>query len=257
MLNIALLGYGQMGKILARLAPEHNCHVLEIFDPGKEQYNKKITAEALQDVDVFIDFSLPDAVLKNIETIAPLGKNIVIGTTGWQQNIEKIEKLVNKHDIGLIYAGNFSIGMNLFLLITQYCSDLISQTNVYDVFGYELHHNRKADSPSGTARDLAETILSSFSNKESVQYDRVNRKIDPAELHFASIRGGSIPGTHVIGFDSPFDTIELKHTARTREGFAVGALKAAHWINNRKGIYEFRKIFKDLLANKIDRSVLK
>jgi 4-hydroxy-tetrahydrodipicolinate reductase len=248
MLNIALIGYGQMGKMLEKLAPEHDCQIIEIFDPGQDEYKKEITAETLRNVDVCIDFSLPEAVLKNIETIAPLNKNIVIGTTGWQNDLQKIKELVSHHNIGLIFAGNFSIGMNLFFLFTQYCSNLISQTGVYDVFGYELHHNRKADSPSGTARDLADIILSNFSDKETVQYDRVNRKIGQKELHFASIRGGSIPGTHVIGFDSPFDSIELKHTARTREGFAVGALKASHWINKRKGFFEFRKIFTDLLG---------
>jgi len=250
MLRIALFGYGQMGQMLEKLAPQNDCQVVKIFDPNSDKFNEDIDDSFFQDVDVCLDFSLPETVLHNVELICSAGKNMVIGTTGWYDNLSNIENLVRMHDRGLVYAGNFSLGMNLFFLITEYCSKIMSKAEIYDVFGYELHHKKKADSPSGTARELAEIILSNFPAKKTAQFDRLNRKISEDEFHFASIRGGSIPGTHIIGFDSPFDTIELKHTARNREGFAVGALKAAHWIKDKKGVFEFQEIFNEILQNK-------
>lgn len=249
MLNIALFGYGQMGKMLEKLAPEYNCRIVAIFDPLQEKYNKEIDEDTLSGVDVCLDFSLPTALLNNAEKIAASGKHLVIGTTGWYDKLSTVENLARLNNIGIIYAGNFSLGMNLFLLITKYAGELISESNSYDVFGYEMHHNKKADSPSGTARELTEIICSSFPEKNRAQFKCLERKIDPDEFHFASVRGGYVPGTHVIDFDSPFDTIELKHTARTREGFAVGALKAAHWIKGQKGLFEFRKVFLELIKS--------
>ena len=246
-LKIALLGYGQMGQMLEKLAPQEDCEVVAIFDPNIEEFTNLPEAASLADVDVCLDFSLPGEVLKNVERVAAAGKNIVIGTTGWYDDLHKIEEIVTGNDTGLLYGGNFSVGMNLFFLLTEAATRLISETDLYDVFGYEMHHNRKADSPSGTARELAEIIIANHPLKKSVEYERVNRKIGREELHFASIRGGSIPGTHIIGFDSPFDTIELKHTARTREGFAVGALKAAHWLRGKRGVHNFQKIFPELI----------
>ncbi|MCB5231354.1 MAG: 4-hydroxy-tetrahydrodipicolinate reductase [Candidatus Cloacimonas sp.] len=247
MLKIALLGYGQMGRMLEQLAPQADCKVVKIFDPNMPEYDEDINVETLRDVDVCIDFTAPSEVVANIDHISSAGKNIVVGTTGWFNDLSNVENMIRLKKTGLIYASNFSIGMNLFFLFAEKASRLVGPLGVYDVFGYELHHRHKVDSPSGTAKDLAEILRGNFPNKKSVVYDKLDRKIEESELHFASVRGGNFPGTHVFGFDSPFDTIEVKHTARNREGFAIGALKAAQWIKDREGVFEFQDIFSELL----------
>ncbi len=248
MVNVALIGYGQMGKMLEKLSAENDCQIKAIFDPGQELYDLPINEDTLYGVDVCIDFSLPDAVVNNIESVALAGKAMVVGTTGWLDSIGNVENLVRHHDTGLIYSSNFSVGMNLFYRLLEQASKLISTSDLYDVYGLEKHHRLKADSPSGTAKDLTEIIRRHFRSKTSSNYDRLERRIEKGELHFASVRAGSFPGTHSIGFDSPFDTIELTHTARNREGFAVGALKAAQWIAERKGIYDFNDILDRIIA---------
>lgn len=252
MLKIALIGYGQMGKMIEQLAPANDCVVVRKFDKLEENIegvldSEEISEDTLNEVDVCIDFSIADGVFQNIERCAKAGKNIVVGTTGWFDSLTTAEQVVRTHNTGLIYASNFSIGMNLFYLMLDTFAPLISQSNCYDVFGYEMHHNKKADSPSGTAKQLVEILQRHFPQKHTAQFDRIERKISQNELHFASIRAGSIPGTHTIGFDSIFDTIELKHTARTREGFAIGAIKAAHWIFQKKGMYEFTDVFTEIM----------
>ncbi|MBT4333854.1 MAG: 4-hydroxy-tetrahydrodipicolinate reductase, partial [Candidatus Cloacimonetes bacterium] len=140
---------------------------------------------------------------------------------------------------GFIYGSNFSVGMNLFFSIIESAAKLMNKAEDYDLFGLEMHHNKKKDSPSGTAKVLSEIILQNIDRKTKVQYDKLDRKIEQDELHFTSVRSGNIPGTHSISFDSEADTIELKHTARNRNGLALGAIKAAKWINNKTGFYNF------------------
>jgi len=146
-----------------------------------------------------------------------------------------------------MYGSNFSLGMNLFYDIIRKTAAIMSKCSEYDVFGYEKHHFLKKDSPSGTARKICDIILEEMPTKKTAQFDKLERKILAEELHFASIRGGAVPGTHAVEFDSLADTIELKHTARNRNGFAMGALKAANWIADKKGVYQFETIFSELL----------
>ena len=138
--------------------------------------------------------------------------------------------------------------MNIFLRIVEQASKLVNNIDEYDPFGYELHHNQKADSPSGTAKSVAEAMLNNIERKTELNYDRVNRKIEPSELHYGSIRAGSIPGTHVAAFDSEADTIELKHTARNRNGFALGAVIAAQWLNGKKGFFEMKDFMDEFFS---------
>lgn len=247
MLNIALTGYGQMGKMIERLSEKFDCRIVRIIDPNYPEYNLEINEETLHNADVCIDFSLPECVISNVESITRAGKKIVIGTTGWFDSLSNVENSVRSHDSGMIYASNFSIGMNLFFLFAEQCSRLVGSTGIYDAYGYEKHHNQKVDSPSGTAKDLAEILIRSLPEKKRTLFNKIDRKIEKDELHFASIRAGSFPGTHCFGFDSPFDTIECIHTARSREGFAIGALKAAHWIKDKKGSYNFSDVFVDVI----------
>ncbi|MBT5419846.1 MAG: 4-hydroxy-tetrahydrodipicolinate reductase [Candidatus Cloacimonetes bacterium] len=236
MLKIALIGYGQMGNLIEQLASQNDCEIVSIIDPT---LGNEITTQTVADADVCIEFSTPDAAFENIVKLIELNKNIVTGTTGWYDNLDKVKLMVEKKGTGFIYGSNFSVGMNLFFSIIESAAKLMNKAEDYDLFGLEMHHNKKKDSPSGTAKVLSEIILQNIDRKTKVQYDKLDRKIEQDELHFTSVRSGNIPGTHSISFDSEADTIELKHTARNRNGLALGAIKAAKWINNKTGFYNF------------------
>lgn len=237
-MNIAIIGYGNMGKEIERAAKIKNINVKSIIDNADKNAGYEVINEkSMEDVDVCIDFTSPKAVVGNIKKIAGFSKNIVVGTTGWYGKINEVKKIVKKNGVGLIYASNFSIGVNIFFKIVEDASKIINNFDDYDVYGYELHHRMKSDSPSGTAKTLAEILIKNIKRKKGSLFDKIDRKIRHDELHFASVRAGNIAGTHVVGFDSTADSIELKHTARNREGFALGALAAAEWINGKKGFY--------------------
>lgn len=246
MLDITLLGYGRMGHMIASLAEAHGCRVHSVIDPAQEGCESSIRAEIL--ADVCIDFSLPDVALDNIRQVAAAGKNLVVGTTGWHKQLDEVKQLAEKHGIGILWGANFSIGMNLFTRIAQYATSICDKFPMYDVCGWEMHHNQKADSPSGTAIQLAETILEESSVKDAAVYDKLDRRILKNELHFASLRGGAVPGTHSVIFDCETDSLELTHRVRSRACFATGALQAAQWISTRKGFFSFNQMMEDLLC---------
>ncbi|HOQ80397.1 MAG TPA: 4-hydroxy-tetrahydrodipicolinate reductase [Candidatus Cloacimonadota bacterium] len=247
MINIALIGYGKMGRMIEYQAAMKGFKVQAKVDPNESNCLRTIDELTDKNIDVCIDFSHPDTAIKNMHDFARLKLNAVIGTSGWYDNIEEIQKIVEESGIGLVYGANFSVGMNLYYQIIEHSIKLLNNVADYDIYGYEAHHNKKADSPSGTAKELSSIIINNSNTKKRVVYDMLNRQPEFDELHFASIRGGTIPGTHVIGFDSFADTIEIKHTARNREGFAAGALFAAQWISNMSGFYSFRTIFGEIL----------
>lgn len=229
-MNIAILGYGKMGHLVEEVAKNQRINVPIILDAENEG-GREITAEKLKDIDVCIDFSMPTAVIDNVKACAAIGKNLVIGTTGWYQHLDQIRSIVQSSAIGVVYGANFSIGMNLFFKIVEEAARLVSKFETYDPFIHEAHHKRKLDAPSGTAIELERLMKSEYKS-----------------LPVSSTRAGYIPGTHIIGFDSEADTITLTHTARSRQGFAEGAVMAAKWINGRKGLYEFREIFGSALV---------
>ncbi len=231
-----------MGRMLERLAPDSGCEVVAVIDPFHPERPSEITNESLKDASVCIEFTQPDAVLKNIEAIAACGRNMVIGTTGW--NIADVE--VDAERLGMVYGSNFSVGMNAMYMIVEAAAKVMNALPEYDPYGYELHHKLKKDSPSGTAKILSEILLRNIDRKQRCQFEKLDRKVEADELHFSSIRAGSIPGEHVIGFDSAADSIRIVHTARNREGLAMGALKAANWIDGKTGIHDFRDIFLEL-----------
>lgn len=247
-MRIALIGYGKMGKEVERVASTMEIEIASIIDPGIQsggiRFNE-ISSESLKNADVAIDFTTPGAAVENIRKTAGLGKDMVMATTGWHEQLEEARKIMRSSKTGLIFSSNFSIGVNLYLRIIGEAAKLVDRVDSYDAFGYELHHSQKVDSPSGTAKAIAEMLLKSIKRKTKAVYDRIDRKIGPEELHFASIRAGSIPGTHVVGFDSDADTIELRHTARNRSGFAAGVLMAAEWIQGRKGLFTMSDFMDD------------
>ena len=237
-MNISIIGYGNMGHEIERIAKAKGIAVKSIIDRSdKNATHKDINEKSMRNVDVCIDFTNPVSVIDNIEKISKFKKNVVVGTSGWYDKLDKVKNIAKKNNIGLIYASNFSIGVNIFFKIVENAGKIINRIDNYDAYGYELHHNKKVDSPSGTAKAIGEILIRNIKRKNKLLFEKIDRKIKPNELHFASVRAGSIPGTHVVGFDSSADTIELKHTARNREGFALGAIMAAGWINGRKGFY--------------------
>jgi 4-hydroxy-tetrahydrodipicolinate reductase len=245
MKKLAIIGYGQMGRMIEQLAPEYEFEVVSIIDLVPE---KSKNPEQLETADVCIEFTAPGAAFQNIKKLVNLQKNIVVGTTGWFDNLAETEKLVTHYNTGLVYGSNFSPGMNLFYKIVDETSKLMNSSQDYDVFGLEYHHKFKKDSPSGTAKILSKIILKNIDDKKNVVFDKLDRQIKADEFHFGSVRAGSIPGTHLIGFDSTADTIEIKHTARNRNGLAIGALLAAKWLCGKKGFYNFSDILPQILG---------
>jgi len=247
LLKIALIGYGQMGKMLEQLAPEMDMEIVSIIDPT---LGNGICKETVAEADVCIDFTLPKSALPNIKKLSELRKTVVMGTTGWMQNLAEVTEIVNQSGIGFIYGSNFSPGMNMFFQVVKQAATMFNNLEDYDVYGLEYHHKRKVDSPSGTAKVLSDIILDKVDRKTEAQYDKLDRKVKPEEFHLSSVRAGEIPGTHIIGFDTEADSIELKHTARNRIGLAKGALLAAKWITDKKGIYDFSESFEEIIQSK-------
>ena len=234
-MRIALLGYGKMGKLVESIAVREGWEVFPKLDIGDNASGNGITAESMVGVDVAIEFSQPEAVMSNIEAAARAGVNMVVGTTGWSDQRSKVERIVRDSGIGLIHGANFSLGMNLFFEIVSHAARLVGMIPQYDAYIVEEHHRAKKDAPSGTALNLLDLMRPHLS--------------DP-NLSIASIRAGAIPGTHIIGFDSAADTIVLEHRARSRQGFAEGAVLAARWIAGKKGMHDFRQVFREIVAIK-------
>jgi len=242
-MNIALVGYGKMGREIERLAEGKHSIILKI-DPTLDIHSP---ADAdFSNVDVAIDFTHPSVILDNIKTYCDKKVNVVIGTTGWIEEMEKVRAHVQAAGIGFLWASNFSIGVHLFWEMVRRGGELMNRFDDYDACGHEFHHNQKADSPSGTARSTAQILLETLDRKTTLVTKELNRKIEPNELHFSSTRGGSIPGTHSVYFDSPADTIEIKHTARNRSGFASGALLCAEWLKGKTGFFSIEDYLKTL-----------
>ncbi|MDO8428834.1 MAG: 4-hydroxy-tetrahydrodipicolinate reductase [Candidatus Diapherotrites archaeon] len=247
-MNIAIIGYGKMGQAIAGIAQKEHISIAAIIDPqAPEATHKEITADSVKNADVCIEFTQPDQCIQNIQKLASLKKNIVVGTTGWNDKISEVEQIVKKHGIGLVYASNFSLGVHVFLKLVQHAATIMNRFPEYDVYGLDLHHSQKKDSPSGTARLLSDILLNEIDRKKSVQFEKLERKLLPEEIHFASVRAGNIPGTHTIAFDSSADKIELTHEAKNREGFAHGSLKAAEFIQNKKGMYSIEALLEELM----------
>lgn len=230
-MNIALSGYGNMGKEVERVVLTARKHTI-------------LPIEDIKKADVVIDFTSPEVVLRNIKMAAEAGKNMVVGTTGWYDHLDDVTKIVRKNGIGLIYGQNFSVGANIFFQAVAHATKLASAFGDYDVYGFEIHHTGKKDSPSGTALRTAQEILKNSRTKKVLETGRLDRQRKPDELHFASIRGGRNPGFHEVVFDSGADSITLSHSAHNRSGFAEGAVLAAEFIHGKKGLYTFDDVMK-------------
>ncbi|MBK9164252.1 MAG: dihydrodipicolinate reductase [Acidobacteria bacterium] len=227
-MKLALIGYGKMGKLIERLAAEHGHSVTVIINETHAGLRAEQLAETLRAAEVAIDFTVAAAVERNVRACMLAGVPIVVGTTGWDEQRDEIEKIVADGNGSMVYGANFSIGVNLFFRIAGYAAELLARFPEYEAFIEEQHHSQKKDSPSGTALKL-----------RSVAEDHV--KIG----EIAATRAGNIPGTHRLGFDGIADQIFIEHTARTREGFAHGAITAAEWIVGKNGVHEFTQVIED------------
>lgn len=219
-MKLAIVGYGKMGRLIEQLAPGYDFTVaakIDLNDP----------IESAAGANVAVEFSVPSAAAQNIERLAAIGVPVVVGTTGWFEQLDRVRQVVDKHGTGLVWSPNFSIGVNVFFRLAGEAARLMGGQADYGAWGWEIHHHTKKDAPSGTMLKIVEHMkLAGF----------------PRPIDVSSSRAGAHPGTHEIGFDSPADTITLRHTARSREGFARGALTAAQWIIGKKGVHEFREV---------------
>jgi 4-hydroxy-tetrahydrodipicolinate reductase len=217
--NLAIVGYGKMGRLIDQLATEYGFTVTARVDVDRD--------ESMDGADVAVEFSAPSSVIANVAKVAALGIPVVVGTTGWLEHLAEVKALVEKSNAALVWSPNFSIGVNIFSRLVAEAARLFQNEKEYGAWAWEIHHHTKKDAPSGTLLKLVEQMRASG-------FERV--------IDTSSSRAGAHPGTHEIGFDSGADTITLRHTARSREGFARGALKAAQWIIGRKGCYEFSDV---------------
>ena len=225
--NLAIVGYGKMGKLIEQLAPEYGFTVTLKLDEFNNANGEGVTGPNFRGVDVAVDFSIPAAVRDNVEAIAALGVSLVIGTTGWLDDLDAVKGAVARHGIGLVWSPNYSVGVNVFSRLVAEAARMLANEAEYGAWAWEVHHSTKKDAPSGTLLKLVEEM-------KQAGYAR--------PIDTGSNRAGTVPGTHEIGFDSSADTITLRHTARSREGFARGALQAAQWVVGKKGFHEFSEI---------------
>ncbi len=230
-MNLAIIGYGKMGRLMEQLAPDYGFSVALKLNRGNNGHFEGITPEAFRGIDAAVEFSVPAATGGNIERLASLGVNVVVGTTGWLDQLGHVRAVVERSGTGLVWSANYSIGVNAFVRIVSQAARLLAKESDYGAWAWEIHHAAKKDAPSGTLLKLIEEMKKSG-------YDR--------PIAVSASRAGAHPGTHEIGFDSPTDTITLRHTARNRESFARGALRAARWLVGRKGFFEFREIVGEL-----------
>jgi 4-hydroxy-tetrahydrodipicolinate reductase len=233
-MKIALIGHGAMGQLVEAGARKGGDEIGVVLTSSDGELPVDQLAEKLHGHNVAIDFSVGDAVLKNIETCARAHVALVEGTTGWKQHESTAKQLIAEHSGAMVYGANFSIGVNIFYRIAKQAAELFSAVDGYAPFIEEAHHSRKRDAPSGTALKLR---------------DYLSEHLGP-DIPTSSTRAGYIPGTHRVGFDSEADQILLTHTARSRYGFASGALLAAHWIAGRTGVFEFSEVIEEIISTK-------
>ncbi len=235
-MNIALIGYGKMGKTIEQLAiPRGHQIVLKIDKENLDEFN----AVNFRKVDVAIEFTRPDNAFDNIEKTLKLKTPIVSGTTGWFERLDEMKTICAKEKGAFLYASNFSVGVNIFFEVNQKLAEIMNAHEQYNIKMEEVHHTQKVDAPSGTAITLAEGILKKIERKTEWIKEEANKDI---QIPIVSKRIDHVPGTHSIEYISEIDTIEIKHTAHTRKGFAFGAILAAEWLVGKEGIFTMKDV---------------
>ncbi len=226
-MNLLLLGRGKTGSLVAEVARERG-HAVRVLGAADNADGRGLTPSALAEIDVVVDFTTSESVLTNIERCAELKKNIAVGTTGWYGELQRVRELVERRGIGLLYATNFSVGVNLFFEILRAASPALRHGYRGSII--ERHHVQKKDAPSGTA----------------VALRRIVKQAEGSELPIQSVREGDVVGAHRVEFDSPSDIITLAHEAKSRRGFAEGAVRGAEWLRGRRGFYDFKDVWREM-----------
>lgn len=238
-MKIALLGYGKMGQVIERIAIERGHEIVL----KKDEFN---TYEGLSNADVAIDFSVPMAAVSNISSCFHANVPVISGTTGWLEHYDEMIALCAEKKGAFISSSNFSLGVNLFFELNEYLAKIMSKFDNYAVDMEEIHHTQKLDAPSGTAISLAKGVIenSSYTNwtlEKPGQNDPSDSE-QAKQIHIEAKRIGTVPGTHTVTYNSPIDSIEIKHTAHNREGFALGAVIAAEWIVGKQGVFTMKDV---------------
>ena len=234
-MNVVLTGFGKMGKELYSVLEERGHKVVGVIDPfslDKRVTNKTIEASCFENADVVIDFSSPENAVENIKKYMDFSIPAIIGTTGWLDGLDCVKAYGEGKDLRIMYSGNYSIGVALFLKLCRKAGELYGKVAGYDASIYEIHHTEKKDSPSGTALMVASALMETMEGKKKILLGNSEGKIEKDSLQISSMRVGKTPGVHSVIIDSDADTITLTHTARSRSGFALGAVMAAEWIKD-------------------------
>ncbi len=237
-LKIALLGYGRLGKEIEKTATGRGHRIILTIDIGN---TADLTVENLRQADVAIDFSTPGSAFSNITRCFEAGVPVVSGTTGWMDKLDEARSLCVKMNQTFFYASNFSLGVNLFFAVNRYLARLMNQVRGYEVRLEEIHHVHKLDAPSGTAITLANDLIAALDHKTRWN---LGADPDPAAIQVTARREDEVPGTHIITYDSSADTLEISHTAKNRKGFALGAVLAAEFIADKKGVFSMSDLIK-------------
>jgi len=228
-MNLLVLGRGKTGSVVAEIARERRHHV-GVAGSAENADAAALTANNLNDIDAVIDFTAPHCILANIEACAKAGKNMVVGTTGWYSDLDRVRKLIAQHETGFLYAANFSLGVNLFLEVARAAATALRHDYSGQIF--ERHHVHKKDAPSGTAIAMQRIMREASGRGEN--------------LEITSFREGEVVGLHEVVLESPTDRIYLCHDAKSRRGFAEGAVRAAEWLSGKKGFYDFKDVWREL-----------
>jgi 4-hydroxy-tetrahydrodipicolinate reductase len=245
-MKIALLGYGKMGKIIEKIALSRKHEIVLTID---HETLHDLTPENLQKADVVIEFTTPASVLSNIEHCFNANVPVVIGTTGWYEHLPQVKQQCIDGNNSLLWASNFSVGVNVFFHVNKLLAKVMNRYPYYEVQVEEIHHTQKMDSPSGTAITIAEGIINNTDTKNewinvlTTDDNDDDANVAPNQLLIESLRIDSVPGTHTVIYDSEVDSIEFKHTAHNRNGFALGAVLAAEWLHDKKGFYSVEAMF--------------
>ncbi|KFF09654.1 4-hydroxy-tetrahydrodipicolinate reductase [Flavobacterium hydatis] len=229
-MKIALLGYGKMGQVIERIALERGHEIVL----KKDEFN---TYEGLETANVAIDFSVPSAAVANISNAFNANVPVVSGTTGWLEHYDEMVALCNEKKGGFISSSNFSLGVNIFFELNEHLAKMMAKFDSYKVDMEEIHHTQKLDAPSGTAISLAKGVI-----ENSAYTNWTLDEAQPTEIHIEAKRIGAVPGTHTVTYNSGIDSIEIKHTAHNREGFALGAVIAAEWLAGKQGIFTMKDV---------------
>ncbi len=236
-MNIALIGYGKMGKAIEKIAIEKGHKITAIVDS-----KNPIELMNINNIDVAIEFTRPELARKHMVFCLEKGLPIVVGTTAWKEDLPAITELVNKQNGSLVHASNFSIGVNLFFEMNKKLAKIMEAHPAYKLEMTEIHHTQKLDKPSGTAVTLAEEIIEQNTNYKHWRLAEDNELVNENEFFIHALREENVPGTHLISYESQIDSIHFEHIAHTRDGFALGAIVAAEWLQNKKGIFTMKDV---------------